>query len=393
MKAKLTVITVIIICSFYLSGKAQVSVSYIEPTSEGGNDGSITIHGLSKNKTYIAFFKKDGEQTRRENIKTGMGTDGTIKNLEPGVYNNIYFTEGNGITSVPDIISLGKVAVQSTRFFGAIYNNFTGVADDDPTDFTQYYAMLSQPLRKVYGIDSYSKSNQRFVLLRNLFFQLTYGNTDKFKLYSFDTLNSKYVNRLDLFAHSYLDAKGSLNLLTYIFPEKKGFGDLAHLYLNATVGFLSTEVTDSTRKDSSNNPIARPVHSMTMGWDAAVKFQRIFNSSFQVEVGFKMFWVYALSAAFNPQLNPQAVNVTDIGGAQNQNKMLERKTNFPFYNLDILISYGLASDPTSNTSNIFLHYSSTSNMAKVFGKNYTNDYFQFQLGVALDITKIFSKSK
>ncbi len=302
----------------------------------------------------------------------------------------IIVEEGTTVTKVSGSILLGRIAVQQTQFFGAIYTNFTGIADDDPKDFTQYYAMLSQPLRKIYGINANEK--KRFILLRNLFFQLTYGNTDKFKLYSFDSLNNKYVNRLDLFAHAYLDAKMSLNLMTFVFPTKRkpSYEDHSHVYLNGTLSFLSTNVSDSLTKDSSAN--TQSVHSLMAGWDAAIKFEKIFSSNFQIQTGFKMFWIFTHTGTFNPLLNPQEVNVADRNNAQNVMKSIERKRNYPFYAIDALISYNISDDPEKNTSNVFLHYCSSSNLAKVFGANYPNYYFQFQFGVDLQISKLLGKS-
>jgi len=355
--------------------------------------GSITIHGLSSKKTYRVQYNVDGEPQPDTIFNTNNNTEITISKLGSGVYDNITLLDGSNQNQLAEIISLGRIGVQNTQFSGAVYTNFTGVADDDPTDFTQYYAMLSQPLRKIYGIKPTEKN--RLISLRNLFFQITYANTDKFKLYSFDSLNSKYVNRLDLFAHAYLKATMSLNLLTYLFPQRRKpiYGDHSHLYLDGSLGFLSTNVADTLTRDPSVSSTSQSVHSLQFGWDAAIKFEKIFNTNFQIQAGFKMFWIFTHTGTFNPLLNAQSINVTDRNNAQNSTKSIERKKNYPYYAMDVLISYNISSEPAKNTSNVFLHYFSTSNLAKAFGNNYPNYYFQLQLGVALEVTKIFPKTK
>ena len=135
------------------------------------------------------------------------------------------------------------------------------------------------------------------------------------------------------------------------------------------------------------------MHSLLAGWDATIKFEKIMNSNFQIQTGFKMFWIFTHTGTFNPLLNPQSINVADRNNAQNAPKSIERKHNHPYYAMDVLISYNISSDPSKNTSNVFLHYFSTSNLAKAFGNNYPNYYFQFQLGVALEVTNLFSKPK
>lgn len=384
-------IGIIIMLAAAHMAKAQISATFLQPTQPEMNNGSITFHGLSSGKEYIIRMDKDGEPMTPFTIKANAATEAKVDSLWPGVYDNIIVGEGSTATKVPDRIILSRIAVQETQFSGAIYTNFTGIADDDPKDFTQYYAMLSQPLRKIYGINSYEK--KRLILLRNLFFQLTYGNTDKFKLYSYDSLNNKYVNRLDLFAHAYLDAKMSLNLMTFVFPSRRKptYGDHSHLYLDGTLGFLSTNVTDTLTKDSSAT--TQSVHSLMAGWDAAIKFEKIFGSNFQIQTGFKMFWIFTHTGTFNPLLNPQFVNVSDRKNAQNITKSIERKRNYPFYAIDVLISYNISGDPEKNSSNVFLHYCSSSNLARVFGDNYPNYYFQFQFGIDLQVNKIFATPK
>jgi hypothetical protein len=394
MKLIPVLITTTFVYIFSFTANAQVSVTFIEPVSSVINNGSIIVHGLTANTTYnIITYERDGVTISLQNKTTASNsTDFTIDSLGNGIYNNIVFLHGTTQTVVPGLFILGRIASQSIKFLGAGYANFTGVADDDPSGFTQVYAMLSQPLNKIYGINSDANFSNRFIPLRNLFFQLTYGNTDKFKMYSYDTLNSKYVNRLDLLAHAYLDAKMSLNLLTLILPKKNHStnGDLCHVYLNGTLAFLATNVTDTLTKDISATTKTYAVHSLMFGGDITGKFEKIFNSNFQIQIGFKMFCIYPSTSTFNPALNPQSTNVKDIYNAQNNLKSLEHRKSPLYYNLDGLISYNTASDPSKSTSNVFLHYSLTSNLAKTFGKNFANNYFQFQIGYALDISKILS---
>jgi len=375
----------------YISTRAQLTATCVQPVPANSATGSITVNGLTAG-SYTISYKRDGVITNITPAVTiaAAATTYTLTGLTNGVYSDITFRSPVQTFVVPDIDTLSRVAVQSTKFFGAVYQNFTGVPDDDPSNFTQVYAMLSQPLRKIYGINSDAKGSKRFILLRNLFFQLTYGNTDKFKLYSYDTLNTKYVNKLDLLAHAYLNAQMSFNLITFIAPQSTSpaNGDLVHLYLNATLGFLSTNVTELLLKDSSVTKTSAE-HCITAGADITAKFNDIFNSKFQVQLGVKAFSIYAASSVFDPFMNPQSGTIPYISNAQNTSKTFERPGNPLYYNLDAKVSYNFTKKPGDNSSNLFLHFSSTTDLARASGKNYSNNYFQFQTGIVLDIPKLF----
>ena len=53
----------------------------------------------------------------------------------------------------------------------------------------------------------------------------------------------------------------------------------------------------------------------------------------------------------------------------------------------------MTSKKEEDNSNIFLHYAYTSNFASKKSTNFYNNYFQFQLGYSMDITKIFKSKK
>ncbi|MEP6466536.1 MAG: hypothetical protein ABJB05_09525, partial [Parafilimonas sp.] len=99
--------------------------------------------------------------------------------------------------------------------------------------------------------------------------------------------------------------------------------------------------------------------------------------------------IYAASSVFDPFMNPQSGTIPYLSNKQNLSKTFERAGNPLYYNIDAKVSYNFTKSPGDNSSNLFLHFSSTTDLAKASGKNYSNNYFQFQTGIVLDIPKLF----
>ena len=85
----------------------------------------------------------------------------------------------------------------------------------------------------------------------------------------------------------------------------------------------------------------------------------------------------------------------DIYLEQNLNKSFIAKTKqvSKYIGFEAVVLYNTAADPTASSSNVFLRYSYTSNYPSINSQRYPNNYFQFQLGYNLDITKIFAAPK
>jgi hypothetical protein len=110
-------------------------------------------------------------------------------------------------------------------------------------------------------------------------------------------------------------------------------------------------------------------------------------------------WLSPSSGSINSKLNPQQSDIPDLSNTLNTSKSLVAENNFPYAQFDVLVQYLTGNNAVTTTSNqdnntisnsnIFLKYSYTTNTAKGFGKRYPNNYFQFQIGYALDISKLF----
>jgi hypothetical protein len=384
-------IIIVIVCFNQLTTFCQVTIS-VSKYECGEDGGQIKIVSLTPSTFYDIGYTKDGTVITSKSFVADAAGIVTIKNLSAGNYYDFNYkkTADASTTAIAGAYIMNScLAKQTTKFFAAGFTNFTGIQDDDPKNYTQVYAYISQPLNRSAGIQP-DNMRARLIPFRNGYFQIVYGNTDNFKMYTFDTLNDKYVNKLDLMAHSYLNANLRLNLLTYIIPQNHKEGDMAHLYLDLMTSLLLTNVTDTLQKsDDATNKVYN-IKSSLYGINLRSKFNKVFDSKFGIEAGVELYEIFSLSSTTNNLLNPQSSNIGDIKYAQNSAKDFITKKSPLYTKLDVLLSYNTAASDSKSESNVFLHYSFTGNYAKRDSKNYPNSYFQFQIGYALDITKIFS---
>lgn len=88
-------------CSFQVSENVVVnqtptiSADFINPVNCGKPDGSIVLHGLSKNITYAVNYKKDQASSTTINLESNGNGDIIIANLGQGVYSEIFVTLKN----------------------------------------------------------------------------------------------------------------------------------------------------------------------------------------------------------------------------------------------------------------------------------------------------------
>lgn len=397
----------------------------INPTCEHKN-GKIMLDSLESCGRYVATYIKDGNEVffdnrkccddvRGENcIKADAEGNLIIDGVYAGTYTDIAVYEidakdklGRKKLIYPVILTddYSKcVGTLRTTFMGAAFENFTGIQDDNPNNFLQFYARLSQPLNKAEGISYDALGRDRFVWLRNLMFQLSYGNTDNFKMYTTDFFGRKYVNRLDLYAHSYFTGTLNVNIISYIMPKnwKLHTGDMCHGYLDFFTSLAVTNVHDSgtavghsVKEDDMKK---YNIKTSIWGLSAKLRFNNVFNTNFMIEVNPRLFWLYPSSKIVDPTLNPQNSDMVGFNDSIFQYKSSSDTTTLnsfkytgknvpPHYALDILIQYN-TSDKKDNNSNIFLHYNYTSNFTGS-GRNFQNNYWQFQIGYSMDITKVF----
>ena len=409
----------------------HVLATWVDPTCDGMN-GEIEIPVSINDSAYIISYYLDGEKNwstydesgnadiNERNVAYSHNGFVAFKHLPVGTYTRIEirsvvkYTDsknknttarlGNPIKVFSVVLKSNKkdcIAVQKTEFMGAVYQNFTGIQDDDPADFTQTYARLTQPLNKGQGIAKNAKTGKRFIPLRNFLFQITYANTDNFKMYTTDFFATKYVNRLDLLEHSYFNGCLNLNLISYVMPEawKINRGDMGHLYVDAFTSLITTNVIDTLKGSNPATDKTYNIKSNIFGLSGKAAFNSVFNSDFNIEVGAKLFWLFPSSKVVNGSLNPQNPDVppsndpmlnyvTKQDSATLNSFIVKEKNVHPYYTFEALVQYN-TSKVAGNGSNIFLHYQYTSNYAGNKNGNYQNNYWQFQLGYALDINTIF----
>jgi len=362
------------------------------PSNEKKDNGSITISGLKPAKgKYVVTYLKDKAAQNPKGLKSVDG-DLTIQHLPSGTYsyikildqiNSIGYTVTNSLTLVNENDGT-NVATQAIGFFGAVFTNYNGIVDNDPVGYTQFYGRLSVPTNRIQGIEPDSRGWKRIIPLRNFLLTFTYGNTDAYKLNTFNALNDRLVNRLDLYSHANINAGLYLNILTAIMPSRwfESEGDLGHIYLDLYSNFLATTVTDQ-----STNTNYR-VSSNLYGINLKANLNKNQSARFIPEIGFRVFRIYASSSSINSNLSPQNDNIDDIKLGQNANKSFVNGQTPTYLGVDAQIQYNTSDDPGNNASNIFIKYSYNSNY-KNYGAYYPNNYYQLKIGYVLDIAKIF----
>lgn len=399
--------TIAVLCN--CSAIAQnITTSFEDPTDKDTSDGQIMIQGLTPNTEYTLSYSQTSDKKKSligpKSITTDVNGILTIGDLSDGKYENFIITNGGTSKFIKTTIALKGVGVatQSTKFFGAGYANFTGIQDDNPTGFSQFFARLAQPLNAANGIKFNASIKERFIWFRNFIVQLTYANTDKFKLYSFDTLQDKYVNRLDLFSHAYFNGNLSLNIVTFVVPKywKEKKGDMAHIYLDLITSMATTRVCDSSKGNTAETVKTYIVKNNILGLNLKAAFQNVFDTRFSIEAAAKSYYIFPSTSTFNYKLNPHVENIEDVYSAKNLNKPFTAEKNKPYVEFGVQVLYSTGANPpesgnqdkTSSNSNIFIRYNYITNFAKQAGKRYPNNFFQFQIGYSLDITKLFSNS-
>ncbi|NIG56444.1 hypothetical protein [Chitinophaga sp. Cy-1792] len=374
------------------------------PTSCGQSDGTITIYRLAISTNYTISYRFNDSITRSIIATTDTNGIIVIRNLPGGVYDDFLVNKTDAPSTFENtdkikvILENPKIAKQVTKFFGSAYANFTGIQDDDPKGFAQFYARLSQPLNKSDGISCDAKGKKRFIFLRNFTLQMTYGNTDGFKMYTYDTLGNRYVNRLDLLAHAYFNGTFNLNALSFIVPmnwNTNPSGDMAHIYLDFIFGLAVTNVTDTLKASTPATDKLYNIKSNYYGFNLKASFSDAFKSNFNIELAYKMLLIAPSTSIVNPNENPQNSNVSSIHYPANSTKSFLNKGKYPYNQFDVWISYNTGSGSNGNqqaaksNSCIFIKYTLISNWAGASSRHYANNYFQFQIGYILDISKIF----
>ncbi|MBN8785474.1 MAG: hypothetical protein J0I84_00135 [Terrimonas sp.] len=381
---------------------AQIfTATKINPTDITISDGQILLHGFAINTAYSVSYVRDGVNIPATTINSNVNGVIVISGLVGATYSNFSVLDPatNSTQNLVITIKLepDAIATQSVKFFGAVYGNFTGIKDDTPESFWQVHARLSQPIRKLKGISTSATRNQRFILFRNFLAQLTYSNTTNFKTYSFDTLNDRFTNPMDLLAHSYFNGSLALNIVTYVAPKYPGGkGDLGHIYFDLFSSYVVSNVTDTLTKDDPATTKAYSVKSFLVGGNIKAAF---LGSQWNIEGSCKGFLTLPWSSSVNAILSPQTNDVRNISLAQNIDRNLFRSGNRFYTQFELHVQYNTGKLPEgsggkeskeTNNSNIFLRFISTTNWAGLGSKYYPNNYWQIQLGYALDITKLFN---
>src|ERR1700761_9612549 len=152
---------IVLALSFCKNTTAQtLTVTGKNPSDKTSKDGQIVIHGLAASTAYTVSYDKNGIAVDALDISSDVNGNVVISTLDSANYSNFTISTTDANPTVQHILTTvtlvgGAIATQATKFFGAVYANFTGVPDDDPPGFVQTYARLSQYLNAKNGISSH----------------------------------------------------------------------------------------------------------------------------------------------------------------------------------------------------------------------------------------------
>jgi len=285
-----------------------------------------------------------------------------------------------GDTSLRDTITLNvhQLAAQQFQVSAALYNNIAGIPDNDPPGFTQYYAVASVPLNKADGIAVNSKGKQNYIWFRNLYFtpvfngsSLNYVPVDSVPVDS--THYERHVNSLDLYQYAYVKLPVNLNIFTRVVHN--GGVDKFHIYCDLLSGLMFT-------KDTSQSIGSHIIPSWLLGLTLAAKTKSDMKG-FTFNFGTSLFTINPWTNSVKGDLSMQYRNLNDTLLDSNRNKEKFDDHNW-YWKLEGNIMYGVNSSTTT-----YIHFNYINSF--MGGGNYTNSYFQIQLGVNVNIIDFFSK--
>ena len=382
---------------------------YSSPPSIQGNKGPFFVNSSAIQLDDL--LKPGAWQSTNQDVATVDPSSGDVYGISAGTTTISYTACEQSITTTITVRENGNLAADSCTFLGAVYSNFTGIPDDNPAGFTSTYLRLSHSLFQPEGICDSANACQRWIAVRNFMFELTYNNNNNnLKMYSLDTFGNKYSNRLDLYTHAYFNGSLYLNLFTFVMPQTAHFlhkrdtsnrdrykGDGAHFYLDAFTTLALANVIDSGMSHPSTGTL-NPTQTYTMKtnlYGLSFKYKTtdgVYNTPFNIELGLQLFWLFTSSNSINPNLNPQYNSIRDFNNAQNSSTHILASTPqvYPYLALNALVQYN--TNRGNSSSNIFLHYRYIDNYTYDFSNShYHNNFFEFQLGYALDLSKLISK--
>ncbi|HMG83124.1 MAG TPA: SprB repeat-containing protein [Ferruginibacter sp.] len=379
------------------------------PSFKKGDDGSIhfSVSNPSFNPPlnfgthYLICYTINGTETDTAKVeltqnKSSGNKELILPKLTIGNYSNIKI--------IPEDANVGPVAVSKTfnlvldqllsrkaiqipSISAAIFYNYSGIANDFPTGYTQYYISGSCGLRKKDGIPRDAKGNEKLIFFRSFYGSFSYTDPSAFSLKTVDLANNRHVNQLDLYTHANVNLSPNLNLLTYIISHQGIFGDDAHLYLDANFSFLNTNVTDSVSSTVFNT---YSVKSHIIGLSVAIKSTNFLNAPLQLLATANIFGIYQNSNAVIYDLGTQYANISDTANAQNSSKKLFiGKRTTPYIGLSGELMYNINGVTKNSASNIYLRFSFISNYADAAKSHYSNAFWSLQIGYLLSLDKLF----
>lgn len=345
--------------------------------SNGVMAGSFSVPDTISKTSFATLVNKNacnktqGPQTRSDFTDTLLFNIYDTMMMNKARLIDMALTDG---LEKPDTSKLGLFYMEA-----AVYTNVKGfIPDDNPTGLTQYYLNMSFYLDK----------NPDRKWFKDIFVESIYSpNVENDSAIKFGTTTSdsqKYVNRLDLYQHAFFRINSYLDIFATRFGYKKKY----MFFFDGMLGFMGTNVSDPTAVYSTMygaNATISVKHNIP-GTNTPVKF------AFSTEV----FWINPVTSDFNAGQNFQVKDAGQFQSAQNYGKNLTY-VNMPYYHLDLRVICQL-SKPSTDTSatngagnTAFLHLAYTSNFASMTSKRFTNNYFQAQIGVGLDINSLINK--
>lgn len=302
-------------------------------------------------------------------------SDSTVSSFIDKTPTYLWVADSSIVLSFPKKTKKPKmIATQdSLEIDAALFNNINSVPDNDPPGFSQYYISGSIPLRKIQGIPDTTRGFwKNMIVLRNLYITPTL-NASKLNYVPLDSMNKDYhANRLDLLQYAYFKVPINFNLATYIYHCDSL--DYYHVYLDFFAEWIFTKDT------ISSSGLSNIITSIVYGPSIYYKSEKALSKDFTFEAGLSIFKIAPITNSINTDLAVQNRNLSSTVLLSNASKKLTAENDW-FYSTEAFVIYWI-----TKTTSAYLHFNYTG--TSPFTCNYSNNYFQIQLGFSLNVTSI-----
>jgi hypothetical protein len=263
----------------------------------------------------------------------------------------------------------GSAQKEILKFRGMLFSDFVGLNDDQPNGLIQanFYFSYERP----YDTKIYPKLVPlwNIVLLDFTFSKI---ENDKYELpvrYVSNDSTKGYLNRLDLYQYSNMKALSKINLATFIYPK------YFKVHFDLIGAFYRTAINDSLKLSNIEN-----LMSVAVGINAKLRTEMDPKTKLSAELSYS----YLLPNLFSNTYK-------EIGGQQYFEHPGQIPQDFVDEELSGINIIDLIIRHKGDNAEKFLRISFCGNY---FNKkeNTPNIFYQFQLGLSLDLFKLFEGS-